>query len=78
MQTLDTVSEGEIVRVIKVMGGMRIAQRLLEWGLVPDALVQVVFNNKHGPIIIKANDATIAIGRGTAKKILVEKVSMNG
>lgn len=78
MQTLDTVSEGETVRVVKVMGGMKIAQRLLEWGLVPDALVQVVFNNKHGPIIIKVNDVTIAIGRGIAKKILVDKVGMNG
>ena len=77
MQPLDTVPEGENVRIIRIFGGMGFSQRLLEWGLVPGAVVQVVFN-RYGPVIIKVNDVTVAIGRGMANRILVERLMKHG
>ncbi len=68
---LDTLPAGARARVVQVNAGPRLSMRLFEMGIVPGSVVEVVANNR-GPILIRVRGVTLAIGRGMAKKILVE------
>jgi Fe2+ transport system protein FeoA len=70
------VREGEIVEVVKIMGGDEVRKRLAEMGLYEGAKVEVVKNDVHGPIILKIFERSLALGRGQAMKIMT-KVSQN-
>ena len=54
-------------------GGHQFLSRLASLGFTPGARLQVVQNYGHGPIIVRLRDTRVALGRGEAKKILVEK-----
>lgn len=56
-------------------GGKNLCQRLLEMGLVRGVSVRVVKNDMGCPLIISVGEGRLAIGRGMALKIMVEKVS---
>lgn len=62
---------GSKARIVAVYGGPGLQRRLMEMGLVPGSLVEVV-NNNRGPIIVRVRGVLIAIGRGMASRILVE------
>ncbi len=68
MMTLDAV-EGK-VRIKGIVGGRGFVRRLADMGLIPGKVVEVV--SKGPPIVVRVMDSEIAIGRGIAKKILVE------
>ena len=68
---LSRVPPGSVVRVVSFIGGRQAMMRILELGLVPNAVIRVVFNN-GGPLVIDVNGARFSIGRGLASKILVK------
>lgn len=70
--TLDEVPVGVKVKVISILGGHGIANRLMQMGLTPGTIIEVV--NNIGPIIVKVRGTTIALGRGMARKVIVERV----
>lgn len=72
MKSLDEVEEGKKVRIVKILGGYGLIRRLVSLGLTIG--VELFIINNQGPIIIKVGDSNIAIGRGIAKKVLVEEV----
>ncbi len=57
---------------MEILGGYGLVRRLLRIGLTVG--IEIFIVNNQGPIIVKFGDSTIAIGRGMAKKILVEEV----
>lgn len=72
MKSLDEIEEGKKVRIVKILGGYGLIRRLVSLGLTIG--VELFIINNQGPIIIKVGDSNIAIGRGIAKKVLVEEV----
>ncbi len=71
---LSQVKSGMVVRVKELLGGQRAVTRLREIGLVEGSLVKVIDNPIIGPIIIEVNGTRIALGRGMARKVIVEPV----
>jgi len=72
---LSAVQNGEFVRIRALGGGHRFLSRLAALGFTPGARLQVVQNYRHGPIIVSLRDTRVALGRGEAHKILVERLS---
>ncbi len=58
--------------VSRFNGGKEVVKRLLVLGLTIGAEVIVLQNYGNGPIIISVKDSRLALGRGEAKKVLVE------
>jgi len=71
--TLDEAPTGAKVRIISIIGGHGVVSRLMQMGLIPGSIVEIL-NNNAGPVIVRVRGITIALGRGMAKKILVERV----
>lgn len=70
--SLDLVKSGlkAIVREIHQLGN--ISGRLYSMGILPGTELEVVVNRGHGPIVVRVKGDEIALGRGLARKILVE------
>lgn len=72
--TLASSKIGEEVRLVEVLGGKQIRRRLADLGLNMGMTVRVVHGISQGPIIVAVKDSRLAIGRGMAEQIIVEKV----
>jgi ferrous iron transport protein A len=60
-------------RVVGIVGGgMNLRMRLLQMGLTPGTIVEVVDNRGRGPVLVRVRGVVIALGRGVAEKIIVE------
>jgi ferrous iron transport protein A len=71
--TLELAPPGSRVRVVEIQHHSGQARRLMELGVVPGAVIRVV-SNSAGPIVIEVGSARFAIGRGLARRIVVEVV----
>ncbi len=71
---LSMVPPGSIVRVVRIYAGRGLAQRLMELGLTSGAEIKVL-KNDIGPLLLHVRGVTIALGRGVASRVLVEKIS---
>lgn len=71
---LSTVATGESVQIRTMDGGHEFLSRLASLGFTPQAHVRVVQNYGHGPIIVVLRDTRIALGRGEASKIVVDRI----
>lgn len=56
-----------------MQGGHGFLSRLASLGFTPGADLRVVQNYGHGPIIVNLRGTRVALGRGEAEKILVER-----
>lgn len=54
--------------------GKDLTARLASLGITPGVQFSVLQNYGHGPVIIIVRDTRIALGRGEARKVLVEKI----
>jgi ferrous iron transport protein A len=72
--SLSDVRTGESARIRKMRGGHQFLSRLASLGFTPGASLRVVQNFGHGPIIVNLRDTRVALGRGEASKILVERL----
>jgi len=55
-------------------GGRAINDRLLVMGFTKGAEISVMQNPGFGPVIVYVRDTRIALGRGEANKVIVEKL----
>lgn len=91
MILLSETPEGEKVKIVEIRGGgfgkmhdagngcgKGVINRLRAMGIGMGQVVEVLHNPGIGPILVKVGESRIAIGRGMASKILVEKVEGNG
>ncbi|MEM1680842.1 MAG: FeoA family protein [Sulfolobales archaeon] len=69
-KTLINVPSGSKVKIVDIIAGYGLKDRLMQMGLTPGTVVDVVENSK-GPIIISVKGVTLALGRGMASKIVV-------
>ena len=73
--TLDLIKESQKVKVIDIYGGWGIRQRLGCLGIHPGDIITVRKSAiMRGPILISIHGNQVALGRGIAKKILVEVI----
>ena len=67
--SLSALHTGEKGVVIGVSGGRYMLERMTSLGFVPGTEVTILQNFGHGPIIVRAHDTRIALGRGVAGRI---------
>ena len=73
MTSLDQVEENGIARVVDIRGGWGIRGRLGQMGIHPGDLLKVRrCGALGGPILIEVHGFQVALGRGIARRILVE------
>jgi ferrous iron transport protein A len=59
--------------VLEVKVGRGLAQRLSDMGLIPSTKVKVLKSCPPGPMLLQFRDSRIALGRGIAMKIFVNR-----
>jgi ferrous iron transport protein A len=74
--TLDQLSLGERARVITVRGGRRLQINLEQMGIhAGDTVVVAGSGAFRGPFLIEVRGIRLALGRGVARRILVEPLT---
>lgn len=72
MVPLADMGVGTVCLIRSFEGGHRFIQRLAVLGFTPGAAVTVMRNHGFGPMIVTVRGAKIALGRGEAKRVLVQ------
>lgn len=70
---LSSIRPGERAFVRTFHAGRTLEHRLASLGFTPGVPVEMVQNYGHGPLIVTVRGTRIALGRGEAAKILVER-----
>jgi ferrous iron transport protein A len=73
--SLSAVRSGESVHVRAIEGGLHVLSRLAALGFTPGARVTVIQNRGRGPLIVALRGTRVALGRGEAAKIQVERLA---
>ncbi|MGC8855225.1 MAG: FeoA family protein [Anaerolineae bacterium] len=71
---LAEMGTGEWGTVRRLNGGRAVLNRLVSLGVTPGARVNMTQNYGRGPLIITVRGTRLALGRGEAEKILVERI----
>jgi ferrous iron transport protein A len=72
---LDQVYENKKATVIDIQGGSGVRQRLSQMGIHPgDMITMRRYGALRGPLLIEIHGSQVALGRGIASRIVVEKV----
>jgi ferrous iron transport protein A len=74
--TLDRMKKGTRGTVLSVLGGHGAALRLSAQGIVPGMVVEKMSELRGGPVLVRVGGAQVALGRGLAKRVLVEVISV--
>ena len=72
LRTLSDLPAGTQSTVRRLRGGRWFASRMATLGFTIGVSVTVVQNYRHGPMIVRVRDTRVALGRGEARKVLVE------
>ncbi len=70
LTNLKTEEQG---RIVAIKGGIGIRQKLMLRGISEGSIVRVVSSN-GGPVVLESDGGMIAIGRGMAHKIMVQRI----
>ena len=73
MVPLSMIRPGEKVKIVDIKGGRGKITRMYEMGIRIGDIIEVI-QNYHGPLIIAKDYIRLALGRGFANKIMVEKL----
>jgi ferrous iron transport protein A len=66
---------GQKAKVIEVQGGWGLRQKLSELGILPNEVVTLANASAwQGPVLVQVNCNEVALGKGVARKVLVEVV----
>jgi ferrous iron transport protein A len=73
--TLDQVQGNQEVKVVRILGGWGIRQRLNQMGIHPGDKILVKRSAiMGGPILIRVHGSDVALGRGMTRKVIVQEV----
>ena len=70
---LDSLSPGEKATILSFSGGRMVTNRLVSLGFTPGVELDMTQNFGHGPLIVTVRGTRVALGRGEAAKILVQR-----
>jgi ferrous iron transport protein A len=71
--SLSEVASGEAATVLDFLDGRMVNNRLASLGFTPGVTVDMAQNYGRGPLIVKVRGTRVALGRGEAAKIIVER-----
>lgn len=72
---MDDIKPGQKAKVIEVKGGWGLRQKLSELGILPDQVVTISNSSLwRGPVLVEVNANEVALGRGVARKVVVEVI----
>lgn len=71
--TLVGIMTGESATILNFTGGQAVNNRLASLGFTPGVRITVVQNCQIGPLIVTVRGTRVALGRGEAAKITVER-----
>ena len=73
--TLDRIRENHEVKVVRILGGWGIRQRLNQIGVHPGDKILIKRSAiMGGPILVRVRGADVALGRGMTRKVVVEEI----
>lgn len=61
--------------VHQLRGGKEFVSRISALGFTIGADIKVIQNYRQGPLIVLVRDTRVALGRGEARKVLVEEMN---
>ncbi len=71
--TLDQLSIGKSARVLEVTGGPGLHRNLSQMGIHSGDMIKISGASAfRGPILVEIHGSRIALGRGVARRILIE------
>ena len=71
--SLSDMAAGEIATIMDFLGGRMVNSRLTSLGFTPGVTVNMTQNYGRGPLIVLVRGTRVALGRGEAAKIIVER-----
>ena len=71
--TLVALVPGEHGTVLSFTDGRMVTNRLASLGFTPGVVVDMTQNYGHGPLIVTVRGTRVALGRGEAAKIFVQR-----
>lgn len=71
---LASVSEGERVRIVAIIGGRGVTRKLTDMGLPIGSELTVLHRQIGGPLVVASRDVRMALGAGMARKVLVRRL----
>lgn len=71
-KSLTDLITGEQGTVLAFEGGRAVNNRLTSLGFTPGTEINIVQNYGRGPLIVKIRGSRVALGRGEARKIIVQ------
>jgi ferrous iron transport protein A len=71
---LDELAPGEHGTLLAFTDERQVTNRLTSLGFTPGAAVSMTQNYGRGPLIVTVRGTRVALGRGEAARILVQKV----
>jgi len=69
---LTNLKSEDQARIVAIEGGRGIRQQLLLRGISEGSIIRVVSSN-GGPVVLELDGGMIAIGRGMAQKVIVQR-----
>lgn len=72
---LPELEAGTRAIVRRMHGGHEVTSRLSAMGMSVGSEIQVLENPGHGPLLVLVRDTRIALGRGEAMKIAVDRIA---
>jgi ferrous iron transport protein A len=74
MRLID-VEHNQEVRIVDIRGGKGVTRKLQELSLMPGDIITVKKRAPlQGPLLVEAHGRSVALGRGVAAKVDVERV----
>lgn len=71
LRSLNMVEAGSVVRLASIDANHGLRQRLAAMGILPNAEIFVVRNEKRGQVVINVKDSKVVLGRGMSHKVMV-------
>jgi DtxR family Mn-dependent transcriptional regulator len=71
VRSLNMVEAGSVVRLASIDADHGLRQRLAAMGILPNAEIYVVRNEKRGQVVINVKDSKVVLGRGMSHKVMV-------
>lgn len=73
IKPLSEIHTGDQVTLQSIKVGRELTSRLTSLGLTPGAMIEVLQNFGHGPLIVNVRGTHVALGRGEAIRLLVSE-----
>jgi ferrous iron transport protein A len=71
--SMSELNAGEEATILDFQGGRTVNNRLMSLGFTPGVRVQMTQNYGRGPLIVNVRGTRVALGRGEAAAIRVER-----